>query len=185
VHKLALVGIVIVLLFSLQAKAQSSAYPKEMRGYKVEQAVVELKKTGNPNNDTLVRFGDAQLARVTPLGITFEMPLVIAPVKEKGHVDFLVFEEMAVNDTPIEIDDYYRGFNLPNTDSVKLREPLRIFVSLPSAVIAALDAQSTEKKTWIVTGRVYVFGRFRKNLFTFKRCIPVELNVSMPNPLRG
>ena len=156
-----------------------------MRGYRVERAAVELKKTGNSINETLVRFGDPQLARMTPLGITFELPLVISPVKQKGRVDFLVFEEMTVNHTPVEIDDYYRAFELPNTHPLRLREPLSIFINLPRALMATLDEWSMEKTTWTVSGRVYVFGRFRKSLFTFKRCIPVELKVSMPNPLRG
>src|SRR5712691_2568374 len=56
-------------------------YPKEIRGYKIERTVVELKKTGkespgrNTNVDStsesdvdaLIQFGKPQLARVTPL----------------------------------------------------------------------------------------------------------------------
>ena len=193
VEKPVVVAIAMVLLFSFQASAQSSAYPKEIRAYKVERAAVEVKKSHNANKNVgedtnenaLVRFGDPQLARATPLGITFELPLVIAPVKQKGHVDFLVFEEMTVNDTSVEIDEYHRGFDLPNRDKLTLREPLRVFIYLPRALVAAIDEWNAEKKTWIVTGRVYVFGRFKKGLFTFKRCIPVELKFSMPNPLRN
>ena len=189
-------AVTLLLLFSFEATAQSSAYPaypKEMRGYKIERAAVEVKRSRIPNSanadsaaePALVRFGDPQLARVTPLGITLELPLVIAPVKQKGHVDFLVFEEMAVNETSVEIDEYHRGFDLPNSNPLTLREPLKVFIYLPTAIVAAIDEWSAEKKTWTITGRVYVFGRFKKSLFTFKRCIPVELKVSMSNPLRG
>src|ERR1700704_2645001 len=113
------------------ALSQTHTYPKEIRGYKVERTVVEVKKResrdsgkdqrqretsgpGGPNNtkgkgeadvDALIKLGQPQLARVTPLGITFEVPIVVSPVKQSGHVDFLVFEDMVVNGTSIDINE--------------------------------------------------------------------------------
>ena len=189
---------------------QSRTYPKEIRGYKVERTVVEIKqpetktpKTGDDKSqssndgadrsdsaassaadvDQLIQLGKPQLARVTPLGITFDVPIVVSPVKQSGHVDFLVFEDMVVNGTSVNIDEYRRAFDLPNKQSLTLREPLRFYIYLPSAMLAALGDWSDTKKTWPVTGRVYVFGKFKKGPFSFKRVIPVELNLSMRNPL--
>ena len=190
-------------------------YPKEIRGYKVERTVVEIKEPETKNDksgtdksqrgndganqtanqtessagpesdvDELIQLGQPQLARVTPLGITFEVPIVISPVKQSGHVDFLVFEDMVVNGTSVDIDEYHHAFDLPNKQPLTLRQPLRFYIYLPSAVLAALGDWSDSKKTWPVTGRVYVFGKFKKGLFSFKRVVPVELNVSMRNPLR-
>ncbi len=199
---LALVGVTTVL-------PQARSYPKELRGYKVERTVVEIKKPetkssksgsnsqnrndGNQSEsadssegdvDELIQLGKPQLARVTPLGITFEVPIVVAPVKQSGHVDFLVFEEMVVNRTSVNIDEYHRAFDLPNKQPLTLREPLRFYIYLPSAMLAALGDWSDAKETWPVTGRVYVFGKFKKGLFSFKRVVPVELNLTMRNPLR-
>src|SRR5438034_747331 len=84
---------------------QSRDYPKEIRGYKVERTVVEIKKPERKNQksgngptrsddqndgaadsqadvDELIRFGQPHLTRVTPLGITFEVPIVVSPVKQ-------------------------------------------------------------------------------------------------------
>ena len=191
---------------------QTRTYPKEIRGYKVERTVVEVKKpeaknqtvqqrrTGNDGNDQgdqtsrtklwsayvdeLIQLGKPQLARVTPLGITFEVPIVVSPVKQSGHVDFLVFEDMVVNGTSVDIDEYHHAFDLPNKQPLTLREPLRFYIYLPSAMLAALGDWSDSKETWPVTGRVYVFGKFKKSLFSFKRVVPVELNLSMRNPLK-
>jgi hypothetical protein len=201
---LALVGVTTVL-------PQARNYPKEIRGYKVEGTVVEIKKaetnrpkSGNDNGQTrndradksdsaansaedvheLIQLGKPQLARVTPLGITFEVPIVVAPVKQSGHVDFLVFEEMVVNGTSVDIDEYHRAFDLPNRQPLTLREPLRFYIYLPSAMLAALGDWSETKETWPVTGRVYVFGKFKKGLLSFKRVVPVELNLTMRNPLK-
>ena len=174
--------------------AQQPSYPKEIRGYKVARFEVEVKKDGKkttneqpgsePAHEAFIRLGNPQLARVTPLGISFEIPIVVTPVKQKGHVDFLVFEEMLVNDTSVEIDEYHRGFDLPNKELLTLTEPLRFYVYLPSAVLGAIDEWSDSKRTWLITGRVYVFGKFKKSILSFKRCIPIELNVTIPNPLQ-
>jgi len=196
-------------------------YPKEIRGYKVERAVVEIKrptqsrktqtKTGNAGSDqnqgatqnssnnppqtddastsdsdpdALITLGKPQLARVTPLGVTFEVPIVVAPVKQSGRIDFLLFEDMVVNGRSVEIDEYHRAFDLPNKEPLTLREPLHFYIYLPGALLAAVDEWSNSQERWPVTGRVYACGKFKKSWFSFKRCIPVELNVTIRNPLR-
>ena len=134
--------------------AQTHSYPKEIRGYKVERTVIELKKsdrpitnasssgerprrvgttiengadanrndpTADPKVDELIQFGKAKVASVTPLGISLEIPIVVASVQQKGRVDFLVFEDMVINDTPVEIAEYRHSFDLPNRGALTLR----------------------------------------------------------------
>jgi hypothetical protein len=197
-----------MLTISASGDAQTREYPKEIRGYKVARTVVEVKRSDKPSNQTqpaapssstpnadgsgsadsdvdqLITFGKPQVARVTPLGITFEVPIVVAPVKQSGRVDFLLFQDMVVNGRSVEIDEYHRSFNLPNKTALTLREPLRIYIYLTGAMLAALGEWSDSNETWQVTGRVYVFGSFKKGLFSFKRCIPVEVNLTIRNPLR-
>ena len=195
----------LLLLFitGTTALAQTRSYPKEIRGYKIERTAIEIKEPDSKNRnskndgqieaqnvsdsdvDALIQFGKPQLARVTPLGITFKVPIVVAPVTQKGRVDFLMFEDMTVNDTSVQIDEYHRAFDLPNKNPSTLRDPLSFYIYLPSAVLAAIGDWSDSKATWPVTGRVYVFGKFKKGLFSFKRCVPVELNLTMRNPLKG
>ena len=198
------------------------AYPKEIRGYKVERAAVELKSGAekknppkpnppavnqdeatnnksqgspsdqtstpaaitNANVDQLITFGSPSLARITPLGITFNLPVVVAPIKQSGHVDFLLFEDMAVNGHSVEIDEYHREFDLPTKKPLTLREPLRFFIYTPVAALAAVGEWSNSKEIWPVKGRVYVCGKYKKFLLKFKRCVPVELKLTMRNPLR-
>ena len=194
--------LLVLFFIGTAALAQTRSYPKEIRGYKVERTAIEIKKPDsrnrNSNNDVqtgaqeasesdvdaLIQFGQPQLARVTPLGITLEIPIVVAPVTQKGHVDFLMFEDMSVNGTSVQIDEYHRAFDLPNKQPATLREPLSFYIYLPSAVLAAIGEWNESKETWPVTGRVYVFGKFKKGLFSFKRVVPVELNVTMRNPLK-
>ncbi len=189
--------------------SQTREYPKEIRGYKVERTVVEVKKVkpkedkssnqsaGNGNVvqttmpadsegdvDELIQLGKPEFARFTPLGITFEIPIVVSAVKQSGHVEFLVFEDMVVNGTSVYIDEYHREFDLPNKQPLTLDKPLRINIFLPSAVLAAIGDWNDSKETWQLTGRVYVFGKFKKSIFSFKRVVPIELRSTMRNPLR-
>jgi hypothetical protein len=183
-------GILIVLVWPTLLHAQSITYPKEIRGYKVERAAVELKETKRKNeqqnatSSQLIQFGSPRVAGVTPLGISLEIPVLVSPVKQKGRVDFLVFEKMEVNGTSVEIDEYHRAFDLPNNKPLTLKEPLRFYVYLPNALMAAIGELSSSVKEWPITGVVYVFGRFNKSIFRFKRVIPVEINLTTPNPLR-
>ena len=210
------------LLIAELCIAQSRQYPKEIRGYKVERAAVEVKpreeqkvskasqqksdskdnssdsstattlptpipspsSDPGPSVDQLITFGTPSVARVTPLGITFDVPVVVAPIKQSGHVDFLLFQDMTVNQHSIEVSEYRRSFDLPTKKPLTLREPLRFFISLTTAALAAIDEGTNSKEKWPVTGRVYVCGKYKKFVFRFKRCVPVELNLTMNNPLR-
>ncbi len=201
-------ALVTLLLMFISAPAQNRSYPDQIRGYKVERTAVEIDKTkstasaGNKQQSTatqtdgadadvdqLIQFGQPEVARVTPLGITFEVPIVVAPVTQKGHVDFLVFEDMVINGHSVEFADYRHSFDLPNKQSLTLRDPLRIYIYLPSALLAAIGEWTDAKETWPVTGRVYVFGKFKKKILgistSFKRVVPVELDLTMRNPLRS
>ncbi|HYY58636.1 MAG TPA: hypothetical protein VE842_14985 [Pyrinomonadaceae bacterium] len=176
-------------------------FPKEIRGYKVERARVEIKKskdekgrarstdaattTTTADPDALIQFGEPRIAQMTPLGITMEVPVTVAAVKQGGRVDFLTFEDMVVNGTPVTIEDYMLPFDLPNKRAVLLPAPVRVFISAPRALLGALGEWNDSKQEWPVTGRVYVFGRFKKFLFSFKRVVPVELSATLPNPLKN
>src|SRR2546423_13371045 len=196
-------GIVLFLMsMPMPASGQSRSYPDNIRGYKVERTVVEIKKPENKNQandgvtassdsdvDQLITFGQPSIAHATPLGMTFEVPVVVAPVKQSGKVDFLVFEDMEVNGHSVQIDEYDHSFGLPDKKALTLRDPLRVYIHLPGAILAALGDWTDSKDTWPVTGRVYVFGKFKKKILgistSFKRVVPVELNLTMRNPLKG
>jgi hypothetical protein len=182
-------------LSASQSETQARAYPKEIRGYKVELARVELKKANakdakksgsdEADDDNLIRLGEPHVASVSPFGITLEVPITVAAVKQGGHVDFLTFEEMTVNGAVVTVNEYQHPFDLPNDHSVTLPDPVSIYISTPRAMLTAIDEWRKPKDIWPVTGRVYVFGHFKKFLFNFKRVVPVELKLSFHNPLKS
>jgi len=203
--------LILLVLTSFDVLAQQSheggttgPLPKEVRGYKVHRARVEMKKTNesgkkkpdkksdkeksdkdeyDEDEPLLIRLGEPELVGVTPLGVTFDVPVILAAVKQQGDVDLLVFEDMKVNDTPVTLADYVHPFKLPNKEPLALAPSLRIFVSTPQAVLRTIDELFDSKDVWQVTGRIYVCGHFKKYLLKFKRAVPVELQTSIKNPL--
>jgi hypothetical protein len=187
-------ALLLVAAVAVAQQPSARSYPKEIRGYKIERAKVEIRREKDSSDakkanlsvdaDALIQFGEPRVSRVTPLGLTLEVPITIAAVKQGGHVDFLTFEEMIVNGMPVTVDEYDHPFELPNKNPVTLPEPIRLFISTPRVLLGALDEWNNSKEVWPVTGRVYVFGRFKKFLFQFKRAVPIELSLSLSNPLR-
>jgi hypothetical protein len=177
------------------ASARPREYPKEIRGYKLARAKVDIRKSAggakegeaqpDKDSDALIQFGEPRIVSTTPLGITLEVPVTIAAVKQGGRVDFLTFEDMVVNGMPVSIEDYMHPFELPNKEPVSLPQPVRLFISSPRAIAGAINDWSNPQAVWPVTGRVYVFGHYRKFIFTAKRVVPVELSLTLPNPLRN
>lgn len=208
VATIALFSLLLTVAFAQdEQQQQRRTYPDEIRGYKVELAKVEIKKPKtkkkkdkNSNNsntstdadantssqsDQLIQLGDPRVAMITPLGVTLEVPITVAPIEQGGKVDFLTFENMVVNGNSVEIEDYNHSFNLPNDKPLVLPQPIRIFVSTPQTITGVIGELSRPKDTWPVTGTVYVFGHFKKFLLKWKRVVPVEINMTFPNPLRN
>ena len=196
---LALAAAGFILAATVEFVAAQTRYPDKIRGYKVESRVVEVKSSisnrsdgsedrktagDQASADQLISLGKPALARVTPLGITFAVPVVVAPVTQSGKVDFLTFENIEINERSVKIADYEHSFQLPNRNPLTLKDPLRIYIYVPGALLAALGEWTESKETWPVTGRIYVCGKFKKGPFSFKRCVPVELNMTMRNPLK-
>lgn len=183
--------VALMIAMGSTALAQDAPLPSKVCGYKVQQKQIELKdvklserEKAERVDDLLVTMGQAKLVSATPLGVTFDVPVVLSPVTHQGEVKRLVFENFRVNNTPVTIEDYDQKFKLPNREPLTLTPPLRVFVSTPEAVLGVLDEFLNSKDVWPVTGRVYVCGEYKKFIFKFKRAVPVELDTEINNPLR-
>lgn len=169
--------------------------PDEIRGYKVQHAQVSVKResdnSSDPNapadddSDAMVQVGQPRLVSVRPFGITFEVPITVAALDKGGEVDFLVFEDVKVNGSSVTIDEFQQKFKIPNKKPADLPAPILVYISTPTALIGALSEWRNSKETWPVSGRVYVFGRFKKFIFKFKRVVPIDFDLSIANPLRS
>ncbi|MBA2501844.1 MAG: hypothetical protein H0V27_03090 [Pyrinomonadaceae bacterium] len=173
----------------------SLSLPKEIRGYKVTRAQPKIKRTRNEqttdarspetNKDELIQLGEPRVSGATPLALTVEVSVTVAPVEQRGQVDFLVFENVRVGGAPVTVEDYNHSFVMPNERPLVLPIPAVIKISIPRLALGAFNQIVEAQDELTVTGRVWVCGRFKKFFATFKRAVPVEFSLRLPNPLRS
>jgi hypothetical protein len=175
-----------ILLLSFLANGQN--LPDKIRGYKVYDAKVSVGTTSEIERKTKfaaqVKVGEPQLAEVSLSGITFELSAEISGLEQSGTIDFLTFHDFRVNDLSVEIEDYTESFEFQKNQPIKLPKPARISLGATQALRGAMRESKESKAEWNVTGRVFVFGRFKKFGFSFKRVVPVEINIKIKNPLK-
>ena len=181
------VSLCLCSLFVFSALAQD--LPDKIRGYKVYDAKIAVGTTKDETDpqtksEARVKVGEPELVEVSLSGITFELSAEIFGVEQSGTVDFLTFHDFRVNDLAVEIEDYRHSFEFKKNQIVKLPKPARISLDATQALRGALRESKESKTEWQVTGRVFVFGRFKKFGFSFKRVVPVEVNIKIKNPLK-
>jgi len=175
-------------LFFLSAAAQS--LPDEIRGYKVHSAKISVtnqneKPDEKDKSEARARLTDPELTDTSLTGLTFELSAEIDPVEQRGTVDFLTFKDFKVNGLDVEIEEYTKSFEFNKSEKISLPQPIKIFLNTRQAIKGALSEMRDSKDEWTVTGTVFVFGRFKKFGFNFKRVVPVEINVKIKNPLKS
>ncbi len=185
--KISVFLIIFLLLFS--APVFSQDYPDKIRGYKVYKTKIFVKteneKTPEKSDaEAIVKIGDPELADISLTGITLEISAGIEGIEQNGKVDFLTFEDFKVNGLDVEIEEYTESFEFKKNEKIILPKPVRIFIGAGQTLRGAFRELKDSKKDWTVTGRVFVFGKFKKFGFKFKRVVPVEINLKIENPVR-
>ena len=180
-----------VLLLMFSTSAQN--LPKEIRGYKVYPAKISVKNQSERSDDgksakkdeseAFIKVGEPKLTDASLTGITFELPAEIESPEQSGTIDFLTFQDFRVNGLAVEVEDYRESFEFKRGEKIVLPSPVKIFVSTGQTLRGALSEWRDSKKEWTVSGKVFVFGKFKKAGFKFKRVVPVEINLQIKNPL--
>lgn len=184
-HRFAELSAAAVTLF-LFAGTFAQDLPKTIRGYKVHRADVAIQAsphTATSGPASLVTIGDPKLTEISLAGITFEVPARISGVPESGRVDFLDFHDFRVNGLKVDVEEYRTPFSLKKNEEIVLPKPATLFIGSGQVLNAAWKEFSGSDEDWLVTGRVFVFGRFRKFGFEFKRVVPIDISLKIGNPL--
>jgi len=182
----AFICVLFLLGFSL---AGGQDLPKEIRGYKVYQTKVSVvtpteKTAAKDQSEMFVKVGEPRLVDVSLTRIAFELSAEINSSAQTGTVDFIAFHDFRVNGLTVEVEEYRESFEFRKNRSIDLSKPLKIFISAGQALHGALNETEKSKDEWTVTGRIFVFGRFKKSFFKFKRVVPIEINLKIKNPLK-
>ncbi len=175
--------------FAFAANAQEDL-PDKIRGYKVKKTDITIgsKSAENSADEDLgveVVFDEPEIASVGLTGITLELGGAMTIFGQSGAVDFITFEDFKVNNIDVDIAEYKESFDFKKGEPFKLKKPVEIFVGTLQALRGASKEYKDSKEKWKVTGRIFVFGRFNKLGFKFKRVIPVEVDMLIENPLES
>ncbi len=178
------------LLFAVSSAAQE--LPDKIRGYKVHKAKISVKsQTSEPgnakeknDNEALVKIGEPGIFDVSLTGITFELEAELSSVDQSGTVDFLTFHDFRVNGLKVDVEEYDHSFEFRKESPIALPKPFKIFLGTGQALSGALKEMKDSKKEWRVTGRVFVFGKFKKSIFKFKRVVPVDIDILIKSPIK-
>jgi hypothetical protein len=159
--------------------------PNRIRGYKVYKKPVLI--TGDDTGTVSpidLKFDAPVVAGVSLSGVTIELPAEITSSAETGRVEFIAFHDFRINGLPIEINDYDAAFVFQKGRRTELPKPIVIRFGTLEILKAAYREHAGSRDEWLVTGRVIVFGKFRKFGFEFKRAIPVDVAVKLKDPSR-
>jgi len=183
--------LVFSILFSFANFAHAQAdLPGKIRGYKVYNAKIIVRtapaeKSTESGAELFVKIGEPELTDVSLAGVTIELPTEIKSSEQSGTIDFLTFYDFRVNDVAVEIEEYKNSFELKKNHLIKLLKPIKISIGAKQSLRGAFSELIKSKNDWTVTGRIFVFGRFKKSFLKFKRVVPIEINLQIENPFKA
>lgn len=173
-------------IFAVSTAAQ--AFPSEIRGYKLHNENITI-TDGSGSFDAVKRkepsvsVGQPDIVDVSLSGLTLAVAAELNAIDKSGAVHFMTFRDFRVNGMPVEIEEYSEPFAFRKGEKILLPKPATMFLSTGGVLNAAWKEVTDSKKEWAVTGTVFVFGKFRKFGFAFKRVVPVGVKLTIRNPL--
>lgn len=171
-----------MVLSLLALPALPQGLPDKIRGYKVYKDKVSV-NTAAENSDAAVRVGDPDVVDISLAGITLELPAEFTSSDQSGKVEMITFHDLKVNGIKVEPEEYNHKFEFKKGEKVIIPKPARIFVPASGVVKAAWQEMTDSRESWTVTGRVFVFGKFRRYGLYHKRVVPIDLSLTIKNPL--
>lgn len=178
-----------ILVFILAFSCFPQDLPDKIRGYKVHKEKILIADERDENRkdsdlNVLVKMENPGLSDISVSGVKLEVGGEITVFGQSGTIDFISFKDFQINGINVEIEEYGEKFDFKKNSARKLEKPLEIFISTTQTLRAAWKEARDSKDEWLVTGKIFVFGRFNKMGFKFKRVIPVELKINIPNPIK-
>jgi len=175
----------LILLIAAASFSAQTTFPDKIRGYKVHKSEVQTEPGTGKNGTPLleVRFAEPEFSEIGLDGIVFTVGGDVLVNGRQGKVHFLSFHDFTVDGIPVEIRDHNVQYEFRSGQPVTLKEPIEIVLGFRSAAKAAAGEIRNSKPEWEVAGTVFVFGKFKWSLFSFRRVVPVRVNFRIPNPL--
>lgn len=176
--------LLIAAVLSLTLSISAQELPRKIRGYKVHNEIIKLTNDDSTAaNKAYVVMGEPTVSDVSLSGVTLA---IIGELEEAGHdgrVDMMTFRDFRVNGVAVEVSEFNTPFTVKKRGKTTLPAPATVFLPTTNILNAAWKEITESKNEWTLTGRVFVFGKFKRFGFSFKRVIPVDVSLTIKNPL--
>ena len=179
-----------VLLLVISQTSFAQALPSRIRGYKVYKANITVRDSSKKSDaadghGAVITIGKPEITDIGLSGVVIEITAEIAATDQSGRVDFLTFNDFRINGLAVDIEEYKHEFSFKKGETIFLPKPARITIGTLNMARGARRELLESKKEWLVTGTVFVFGKFKKFGFGFKRVVPVKIDLKIDNPLKS
>ncbi len=173
--------IVPILLLTFASIIAAQPFPDRIRGYKVHKTPIIIDGKNKARGITIESLSVVELSFA---GASVEADVSLSGIDQSGEIEFITFEKFSLGSLPFEIAEYRTPFRMVKNTRVKLSSPLTASLTTLVAINAFNRERENPAKVLRLTGTAYVFGRFKRFGFSFKRAVPILVDVEIPNPLR-
>lgn len=181
--------LIFLLLVPLAFSISAQELPNKIRGYKVHRAKILIQTADQPDagkREMSVVFDSfrVEIGKVSIIKTVWDVTNEITVFGQSGEIDFITFKDFKINGNNVEIEEYRHDLSFRHGEKLFLAKPIRINLGNLSGLKAATREFTDSKEKWQIEGRVFVFGKFKKSLFKFKRVIPIDIDLEISNPLK-
>ena len=176
-------------VLALTSLAPAQTLPDKIRGYKVENVALKISHTilaGNkfPDDfDLYIQLTKPKISMRGLLSASVDVGADMVSMKQSGAIDFVSFHDIRVNGIAMEIDEYSVPMAFKKGVRSSLPKPVTAKLNFVGAAKGAFKELTDSRDQWRVTGIAFVFGKFKKFGFTFKRVVPIKIDMLVKNPL--
>ncbi|MFT3744223.1 MAG: hypothetical protein QM785_08005 [Pyrinomonadaceae bacterium] len=174
------------MLLATAASAQD--WPDKINGYKIYDPKISITtselRSAATDSEAQVKLTAPKLIDIGISGAVIEIGASVLSAKQSGKVDLVTFKDIFVNGFRVDVEDYKHAFSFKKGQTAELPKPARIILKTSSLPRAAYNELTNSRTELAVTGTAFVFGKFKKMGFTFKRVVPVKIDLKVKNPLR-
>lgn len=183
-----LIAIAAVWFIAFGSLCVAQELPSKIRGYKVHNANIQVrssedKQPAGADREAVITLGKLEVDDYGISGITLAAGADVSPIDQSGKVEFLTFQDFRINGISVDIQEYKHSFTFKKGELISLPVPARVFVGTLNLARAARNELLDPKKRWSVKGTVFVFGKFKKFGMSFKRVVPIKIDLTIANPL--
>ncbi|MBK6725104.1 MAG: hypothetical protein IPG58_18165 [Acidobacteria bacterium] len=181
---------VLALMFAaLATVGRAQALPDKIRGYKVENVALKVSNSipegtkFSDDFDLYIQLTKPKISMSGLLSASINVGADIVSTKQSGEIAFVSFHDVRVNGIAMEIDEYTVPMKFKKGIRSSLPKPVTAKLNFVGAARGAFKELTDSRNQWRVTGTAFVFGQFKKFGFSFKRVVPIKIDMLVKNPL--